>query len=71
MIRTLQTTMDGQEYNEKKFLVHTPSILHVGMVSAGSLWCMQENPINLCLVGYGWASQSQLEAYTQPSLGSL
>jgi len=53
--------MDGQEYNEKMFPVHTPSILHAGMVSAGSLWCMQENPTNLCLVGYGWASQSQLE----------
>jgi hypothetical protein len=42
--------MDGQEYNEKMFSVHTPSILQAGMVSAGSLWCMQENSTNLSLL---------------------
>ncbi len=40
MVSTELTTMAaiGQEYSEKVFHVHTPSIVHGALVGAGLLW---------------------------------
>jgi hypothetical protein len=45
-----------QELNEKLFPVQTPSILHVAMMGAGSLWpCLQgEGPAGTTLFGKVW-----------------